>query len=74
MTFAAQAISTERSGHSARTLALRACLEALVEAAIDLLDHLDGDPDLEDEAGTDQDVAPVTLNPERMLPARRVRR
>ncbi len=58
----------------ARTLASRARLEALIEAAIDLLDELDGDPDLEAETGLDENAAPLTLNPERLRSIRQVRR
>ncbi len=58
---------------AARNLALHARLEALIEAAIDLLDELDGDADLEVETGLDADAAPLRLNPERMRSAKRAR-
>jgi hypothetical protein len=41
---------------------LRQSLERFIEAAIDLLDTLDGDPDEEQEMGLDQDAVPITLN------------
>lgn len=41
----------------------RSRLEGLIEAAIDLLDVLDGEPDEESENGLDQDETPVSLNP-----------
>jgi vacuolar-type H+-ATPase subunit E/Vma4 len=46
--------------------AFREVIEQVVEKLIDLLDHIDGDPDLEDdetdETETDHDDAPVSLN------------
>lgn len=47
-------------------------IEAEIERLIDLLDAFDGDPDFETETGLDHDTNPVTLNPDRRMPARRV--
>lgn len=48
-------------------MTLRERLEALIDQAIDLLDQLDGDPDLEGDDRepdeTDDNDNPVTLNP-----------
>lgn len=42
-----------------------------IEVAIAILDALDGDADFEAETGVDQDVAPITLNPEHRMPVKR---
>lgn len=56
-----------RRQHHARRLAKRRRLEALIERAIELLDQLDGDPDLEPEPRDDDRegedwLQPVTLD------------
>lgn len=51
---------------------LRHSLETFIEAAIDLLDELDGDADAEVEEGLDQDVNPPSLNPQWHLPSKQV--
>lgn len=39
-----------------------------IETAIAILDALDGDADFEPETGVDQDIVPITLNPENRMP------
>jgi len=56
---------------SERTVRQR--LEDAIERAIDLLNWLDGDEDLESTADEDQDQNPVTLNPKWEGPARQTR-
>jgi hypothetical protein len=49
-------------------------IEDTIERLIGLLDASDGEADAEAEAGLDQDVNPITLNPRWLQPARRIRR
>lgn len=43
-----------------------------IELAIAVLDAMDGDADFEAETGVDQDVVPITLNPENRMPLKRI--
>lgn len=56
--------------HDARLFREQLC--QWIEMAIALLDVMDGDADFEAETGIDLDFNPVTLNPERRMPVKRV--
>lgn len=47
-------------------------LSQWIEMAIAILDAMDGDADFEAETGVDQDIVPITLNPERRVPVKRI--